>query len=585
MARLQTLGGAILAGSCLFAASAQAQIGNGGGAQPFTGGILPQLGTDTRIGDLRPQLQSYFDAQAAPRITTPAWIVTPSIGVDVGATDNALRTSTRQRADVFTTLTPGLAIIGDTPRLKVNLFYSPQITVYASSPSQNQINQALDAQARGIIVPDALFIDARGSISTTSLSGNGLSQYQTAAYNRQDTVQTTSFSVTPYAEHRFGSDGTGRIGYSLARTMQDTQASQGQINQLNQNQFNQNGLQNNQTTAINNFVTPGYGALGNLTTQRERGSFTSGENLGRFNSFTVAEAIQYMGNGVYSGAYRNQLEEEIGFALTRRITLLAGVGYQDIRYGGTPVIRVNEPSWNFGARYSPNPDSTITALYGRHDGITSISFDGQYAPTARTRIIGRYSTGITSDIEEAQSVLDSTTVGPTGLVTDTATGAPVGGSSSGIDNGIYKLKRLSIEALLLQERDTYSASITTEDRTALSNSSASYLGNGFVPAGTTTNSVYASVNWQHDLAPGLNSVLLGSYGITSSSSNVLVGNSGQQRTFSISAALNKQFTETLSGSVRYIFNDQSGGRVGSGFGGNNGSYTSNIVLVGFRKSF
>ena len=230
-------------------------------------------------------------------------------------------------------------------------------------------------------------------------------------------------------------------------------------------------------------------------------------------------------------------------------------------------------------------------LYGRHDAISSISFDGQFAPTARTRVIGSYTTGLTTDIEGSQDVLAATTVGPTGLVTDTATGAPVGvGSGSGVQNGVFRDRRLSLTALLLLERDSYSFSLSSDDRTTAT-ASTSVLGNGIIPAGTSTNSITASLSWSHDLLPGLNSLVSASYAVTNSTSQLLVGASGSQRTMSLTAALNKQFTETLSGSVRYTFNDQSGGPAlntglnsGSAFN-RGGSFTENILLVGLRKSF
>ena len=579
MRRLASLGAtAALAGVCILPAPARAQYGG----QPYTGGVLPNVGTNSRIGDLRPQLQSYFQTVAGPPSTTPAWLVQPSIGVDVGATDNALRTRSPRRADLFTVISPAVAITGDTARVKVSLNYSPQFTVYASQRNQDRVAQYGAGTILATIVPDAVFVDLRGSITQSSLTGNEFNQRDTQTTNRQNTVQTTTVSITPYAEHRFGGYGTARVGYSLTRTLQDRQ--------------DNNDLAVNNNPNFQNFGTPGYGGVSNLTTQRERASFSSGEDLGRFNSLTIAEAYQYNGGGSYRGAHRNQVLEQLGFALTRKVTLLAGVGYQDVRYGGTPAVRINEPTWNFGVRYTPNPDSSMTLLYGRRDGITSISFDGQYAPTARTRIIARYSTGLTTDIEEAQNVLSTTTVGPTGLVTDTATGAPVGSSSSfGVQNGVYQVKRFSATGLLLQDRDSYSLTVTSEDRTTTT-TTPSLLNNTLIPAGTNSTSTSASLSWQHDLAPNMSTTTSVQYAVTNNTQQLLSNASSQQRTLSLTAALSRQFTETLSGSIRYTFTDQSGGQAGtlqfnsgngfnSGLSVNRGSYSENLLLVGLRKSF
>lgn len=566
-----------LVGLGLLSHGAAAQFG----PEPFTnGGVLPTVGTNSANSDLRLQLEPYF-SPPAPLSRQPALIISPSLGVDLGVTDNARRVASPRQADVFTLISPSIALSADTSRLRVNLNYSPTISIYANQSSQNQIVQSGAGQALATIVPNAVFLDVRGSITEESLTGNGINSTVTS-YNAQNAVQTITVSITPYAEHRFGGYGTARVGYSFARTLQD------QVN--GNNTLQQNNFNNTFNPAL--VGTPAYGAIGNLTTQRERASFVTGEDLGRINDSVVAEAFQYSGGGTsYTGAYRNQVSNEFGYAVTRIITALAGIGYQNIRYGGNPNIRIDEPSYNFGGRYTPNPDTTVTVLYGRRDAISSISFDGTAAPTARTRLIGRYSTGLTTDIEEAQNVLSTTSVGPTGLLTDTATGAPVGsGSSFGVQNGVYKLRRLSATGLLLQDRDSYSVGIVMEDRTTITNT-PSILGGIVIPAGTGSNSFYVNASWQHDLAPDLSTVLSGQYGTTNNTSQFVTGQGGNQRTLSITGALNKQFTETLSGSVRYTFTNQSStsstafNQLNARAGLNTGSYTENVLLVGLRKSF
>ena len=550
---------------------------------PYTGGLLPSLGGDyARVGDLRPALQSYFNDAAPSPPGTPAWLFYPSLGVDVGATDNALRTESPKRGDLFTVISPSIFITGDTARLRVNLSYTPVATIYASQSSQTQVSHFFNGQALAAIVPNAVFVDLRGSVGVTSLTGYGNSSASDPTYNRQNSVQTISFSVTPYAEHRFAGWGTARVGYSFLRTLQDQQ-----------DQQNQNfGLLNNVNTNTALLGTPGYGTVGNLSTQRERASFVTGENFGRWNDIVVVQATQYSGGGSYRGAYRNEISNELGYALTRQITLLGGLGYQDIRYAGAPPIQISEPTWNAGFRYTLNPDSSVTVLYGRRDGITSVSLDGQYAPTARTRVFLRYSTGLTSDIEDAQNVLSTTSVGPTGLLTDTATGAPVGGYSGfGVQNGIFKVRRLSATGLLLQNRDSYTVSVTNEDRTSQT-ATPTLFNNQVVPAGTSSNSLSVTGSWQHDLAPDMSTLASASYAVTNNTQQYLGLGNGSQRTVQLSAALSKQFTETLSGTVRYTFTDQSGGS-GNNFQAvssngllfNRGSYTENLLLVGLRKRF
>ena len=555
--------------ACVGAGPAWAQYGGG---YP----TLPATIVDTRVGDLRGQLQQYLPG-LLPRVTGPAFLVTTSLGLDVGVTDNALRVERPRRADIFTEFSPSIQVSGDTARLKVNLNYAPTANVYATTSSQTRFDQFGNAVALATIVPDAVFLDVRGSVTQQSRTG-GYGQTSTQTLNRDDQVQSIALSATPYAEHRFGGWGTGRIGYSLARTIQNSRS-------------DQNTLNTNQAFLFNN---NGFGATGNLTTQRERMSFVTGENLGRVNDVLVVEAVQYSGGAAYRGAHRNQVTNDIGYAVTRTITALAGFGYQDLRFAGTPGIRINEPIWSIGGRITPNPDSSLTITYGHRDGFNAAAVDGSYSPTARTRVFVRYSTGLTTDSEEQQSLLQSANVGPTGLLVDSVTGAPVSSASGafGTQNGLYRLRRFSITGLLILNRDALSLSLAQEDRTNISSITAS-AGAAAVPAGASNSGTIGTLSWQHELSPDLSSSASFSYGIENTGSGAGTASLGSPRTIQASFALNYVFTQTLTGNARYLFTDRSGGvgrtaqsnssRFGFGQAGQN--LTENLLLVGLRKSF
>ncbi len=551
-------------------------------AQAGGGPISPAVSPVVRLGDLRSQLQAYQPGQL-PRSTGPAWLISPSIGVDVGVTDNVFVVDRPRKADVFTLISPAVVVSGDTARLKVNVAYTPRIAVYASTSEQTRVDQFFNGSALAAIVPETVFLDVRGSISQQSRAGGFANSDQTL--NRRDQVQSISFSATPYAEHRFGGWGTGRVGYSIARTLQNGREGDNVV-------FNQGSNQNGQF-----FGTP-FGNTGNLTTQRERASFVTGENLGRINNISVLEAVQYNGSGPYRGAYRNTVSTDFGYAITRNIILLGGTGYQDLKFSGSPGVRINEPIWNVGVRLLPNADSSITVGYGRRDGANSVYLDGSYSPTVRTRIFARYSTGITTDSEEQQNLLQASSVGPTGLVTDSVTGAPVGSTSDffGTQNGLFRLRRFSASGFLLLNRDSISLSVVNEQRTNLSsvafdpNFSAlnSSIGNVVVlPPGSSTSGTYGTVSWQHELSPVLTSTASFQYGVQSVGQNGSGGSQPSTRTLSVTAGLGYQFTETLTGSARYSFTERSGGYGQPIFGttNGNGSVIENQVLVGLRKSF
>lgn len=558
-------------------APAHAQIGGLG-----FGNIGSDLGVDPRVGNLRPQLERYLN-RGAPLAARPAWLFTPSLGVGIGATDNVYQIKSPRRGDVFTDIAPGFDLNGDTARVKLTLNYSPEVRVYASTSSQNRVSQFLNGRGTAVIVPDAIFVDVSASITQQSLTGGGFNQGQNQTYNRQNSVQTTSLSITPYAQHRFGSWADGVVSYSYAKSFQGQQ-------------------DNNAVTSGNNALgTSGYGALGDLSTTSESATLTSGENLGRIRDFLAIMASQSTGSGSARSGTRSEVQNNLDFGLTHAVTLLSGLGYQQINYGSSlnntaatsglaNAYNYSGPTYSLGFHFVPNPDLDLTVRYGRHDGANDVTFNGQYSISARVRVMASYSNGVTTDLQQAQNQLATTSVGSGGVVTDTATGAPVQQNGyNATQNGVYRLKRFSASLAFLQERNSYALSLSNDERTALTNSTT-LLGNGIVNAGTSTTSTSASLTWQHDLSPDLSLSTSGQYGISTNSGQFVGAGNRDQRTISIIAVLTKQLSKTLNASLSYSYIDQTGGTnaLNNGFsstGVNGGPYTQNTLLLGLRKSF
>ena len=551
---------------------------------------LPPTGLDTgATGDLRGALQAYLP-NPPERTTERNWQVSPSIGVDVGLTDNAYRVNSPRRADVFTLISPGIQVSGETAHIQANASYTPTFSIYANSSSQSRADQAGQAGALITFVPDTLFMDLRGSVSESSIAG-GFNTPGNQGFNNNNNNQSTSVTLaaTPYAQHRFGGWGTGVIGYSIAQTFQN-------------NPGGQNGLF--VTPAANNANAgnvgafganqPFYGSTGNLTTQRERASFTTGENLGRINDEAVISATQYDGVGSYSGAYRNEVTSTTGYAITRSFTALGTIGYQDLHYAGVPPYNVNQGEYNFGGRYAPNPNLSLTLTYGRKDGFNDFAADGHWSPGARTSVYVRYSTGLTTDSEQLQDVLATTNVGPNGLLTDRVTGAPVSSGSSGFfgtQNNLFQLRSLSVTAVYSLDRDSFTASVVNENRTTIGAAITS-TGNGVAPAGTSTSGTFGTVSWGHQLSERLTSTASLSYGVNNNGAALGIG-SASQTSIAASAALSYTFTPTVTGRALYTltnvsgasaFNNLNTSQLGNGFG-QTGNYTENAFLVGLRKSF
>jgi uncharacterized protein (PEP-CTERM system associated) len=526
--------------------------------------LLPATGLVGGGGNLRSVVESVVPGTKSTVNAGLAWDVSGSIGGTLGATDNGGRS--RDGWNLYGTLSPSINVNGDTRLLQVRLSYAPSLNYYGSSSNQTQLTHSLNGTATATIWPETLFVNARAVSSFGSRFGGA--SVNSAFLSDQDGVQTTSYSLNPYATHRFGGWGTATVGYSVAGTLQDTSSSLDRT-------FNQSQQSSSSS--------PGFGTTGNLTTYQETARFVTGENLGRWQDAVELNATQYgRGGSYYRSAYRNLYTNTLSYAFNRSISLSGMLGYEEISFPSVGY-HLSEATWNIGTTWTPNPDSSIHVTYGRTEGDTSILLDATYAVTARTSLNARYTNGVNTGLADQQALLGSTGVGVGGILIDRTTGQPVlANSAFGSQFGLSRIKRLSVGAYHLRERDSFSVTVSNEDRTQLS--SATSIVGVTTPPGTSSNVTSGSLSWQHSLTP----VASVSNGFTYSVSNTgaLLGNPGTSfDTLTFTSSLGYTFTQTLTGSVQYSYTERSGGALRglpSSFGG---SATQNVILVGLQKTF
>ncbi len=543
--------------------------------------VLPATGFGTgdtgsvssvRPGDLGRQIAQVFAPPGGGPATGPAWQFTPSIGVTEELTDNVQGMSggvpggvagAGRGGDLISILQPGLALTGDTQRLQVNLAYSPQIYLYARNGNQDYVGHEFNGRALATLIPQTLFLDLRGLATEQSVFG-GVGPNTSTTLSPNDTAQSFSFSASPYLVHRFGSTGTGEVGYSIARTVQSPT----------------NGL-----SGSNPFISP-FGPLpgqvvpssainANTTTQNAHAAFVTGEDFGRYSGTALASATHYDGSGVLSGAHRDIFTIDNGYAITRTITLLATAGYENIAYGGTVPVRISDAIWDFGVRLTPNADSTLIVRYGHHDGFDSLLVDGALAPSPRTRLYVRYSEGLTTNQEELQNALATTDLDALGNPVDHATGAPIFDASNffGVQDSLERLRRTSISGAYLLDRDTFSISVENDKSTVISQ--ASFAATDTLGSNSGT---YGALTWAHELSPRLTSNVLFQYGVRTlegppaTTQDVLVASAG------LSYALGPQLNSTL----QFSHDQTTGGTSSTVFGG---SDRANILLLSVVKTF
>jgi uncharacterized protein (PEP-CTERM system associated) len=276
--------------------------------------------------------------------------------------------------------------------------------------------------------------------------------------------------------------------------------------------------------------------------------------------------VDYDGPGVLKNAYRQSEILDLGYAVTRGVTMLGQVGHQDLRYGGVNPVRFNNAIWSVGLRWNPDPDTTMTARYGYRDGGENFYFEGTTAPTARTRVSANYSEAVASAADELQYALGRSQVSASAIVIDRVTGMPVlvNNNFAGAQGGVARVRRASVSAVLLQDVDTFTLAFNRDDRTTLGAETT-------VAVPKTTYST-TTFSWQRELSPGLRGNAQFTYGERTASGF------GNQDIITVSAGLNWSLSETLSTRASYTYT-----RAGSRQPGL--SYDASLISLGLRKSF
>ena len=380
--------------------------------------------------------------------------------------DNIFQSSNHHKSDFITYITPELSIRTETPRLQASLDYAPTASIYASHGGEDSVAQNLNLYGLATLVDDALFLDVRGFAGVSPKNGNvpigsnglgaasiggfgGSSANGTAFLSRNNQTQTYSFSVSPYFVHRFGDAGTLTIADRVSQSVYSNLGSSSNLLPVQGSQTNSNLFTNE---ALLQFIT--------------------GSALGRFKNVTIADATQFSGNGVTSGAHQNVVTNRLGYAVTHAVSVFGEVGYEDIGYPhGFPPVKIEDAVWAVGTTLTPDPDSTITVGYGHRYGFSSAFLNAYYMITPRTQLFATYQTGLGTDLQEVQSLVAASGVDQFGNVVDSQTGAPlfIGNSAIGVQgNGtLNETKTFTAGATTALDRDTISLAVSASDYKAV----------------------------------------------------------------------------------------------------------------------
>ena len=151
------------------------------------------------------------------------WRVLPDLTLREIYTDNAFLGVGEPRSDFVTEVTPGIRIVGRSPRLAANFSYRPSALFYARNDQANDVVNNLSAFARLEAVERFFFVEAFGSITQSFLSPFAPRPGE-IAINTANRAETSTVGLSPYLR---GTLGTGfeyelRNRHTWTRTERDS---------------------------------------------------------------------------------------------------------------------------------------------------------------------------------------------------------------------------------------------------------------------------------------------------------------------------------------------------------------------------
>ena len=476
---------------------------------------------------------------------------TASIGGFLGYTDNASlsggSTNTKVKGSLEEHLLPSIGVTADTSRLQGSANYSPDFRFFNNDPSANHVAQSLAAQGTAKLIDESVFMNV--SAMATQATNSMLSTYNASNLSTTQMLsQVYSYSVNPYYVHNFGDAATVKASYLYSGSYFDN------------NYFSRTNQKN---------TTSG--------TQTEDLLVTSGPDYQLLNHAVEMSASQFLGSGSERNGYRNLGTYTANYALSHAITLIAMAGVESLHYSGTvsgktvtsQAYNVNGPVGQGGVKYAPTEDSQISVLYGHMDGGNSMTANGSVRLGPRLSVQAMSATGLTTNGQDLQNMANTAQVGPDGTLSNGLSGSPLRYSlgSGQQDNQLYRLTRSSLTAIYAMERDSFSATVSSNQSQNVAKST--------VP-GLASSSTLGSISWQHELAEGISTSLSGSYGTTRYSGTYAL--SGSRPMTGATARISDQLTETLSAEMDYSYTRQRAY-------GSNLMQHANEVLAGLVQKF
>jgi uncharacterized protein (PEP-CTERM system associated) len=478
----------------------------------------------------------------------------PSPGVNLRETytDNVNLAPPGQAQGQFVTeLAPGFSLSDQTSRLTVNVAYQLHLYQFsgAEAPGENHSQSQLQANAKARLIGDLLFLDASAAVSQQATSAFG-PQSNDNPYTTANRNEVRTFSLSPYALHRFGDAANMELRYT--RDLVDTDNA---------------GFGRSQADTV-------YAALNSGAAFRTIG-------------WGLMLTRQNLDDSIGGDSSSESASASLRYALVPTFSLTAGAGYDRYDYGGLGGVNGGK-SWSAGFDWEASSRTSLQAsigrrYYGASDMLTALHRSRNtvwnlHYGNAVTTTRAQFLLPATVDTADLLNKLFASTIADPAMRQQAvdayikATGLPpsLANNVNYFSNRYLLLRQLQLSAAFNTARTTSVLSLYNTHQTALS---AEQVDSGLLGTtdsalndNTTQKGVSVALNWRLNSRSG--ATLSGDYSTTRSLTTALVSHNRALR-----LGFTHQFQPRLGCDIalRHVRGD---GLIGTG-----GSYTENAITA------
>ncbi len=256
------------------------------------------------------------------------WRVQPGVQLRELYSDNpALLTDGLAQGQFVTELAPSLAILHTGPRLTLNSSFRLSAYAYGGARPEgtNSTQRQAQLSANATLLDDLLYFAGQGMTGPRSVSP--FAQPVANGYSSANREQVSTYSLSPYLQHRFGGGTTALLRFARDHVNMSTQ-----------------GIGSSDSNNV-------FFSLGSDPQRR-----------------ALSWGLQYSRQNLSGERVQDSSSEELSTTLRYRVVkslaLRLGAGYD--KYDFSPLGGTTEGrSWNAGFNWSPSARTSLDASYGR----------------------------------------------------------------------------------------------------------------------------------------------------------------------------------------------------------------------------